>query len=150
MLTGKRRRMLLTSFAGACMLFAGTPAMAAKFHAVLTPNKEVTGGDPDGWARVKINIDDSLNRLCADLETRSLGKVTGVHIYRGPPGDKTSPVVSLDTPDDDNDSTDCDKIGDELADQIQASPTDYYISVRTLEHPNGALAGKLLPGEYAG
>jgi len=145
----RRSRMLVTSLGGLCMLI-GAPAMAANLHAVLQGSKEFTGGDPDGWARVKINIDDSANRLCADVETRSLEKVTGIHVYRGMPGDKSSPVISLEIPKGDNDSDDCDKIGDELADQIQASPSDFYVSVRTIDHPNGALAGKIMPGKYKG
>lgn len=149
MLKSKRGRMLLTSFGALCLAAGSGAALAAEFHAVLNGNKEFTGGDPDGWARVKININDSTNRLCADLEARDVGKITGVNIYRGSPADKSEPVVKIETPDD-NDSEDCDNIGDALADEIQANPTNFFVSVRTAEHPNGALAGKLMPGGYKG
>lgn len=147
MLKSYRGRMLLTSFGALCIFAGSSAAVAADFHAVLNGSKELTGGDPDGWARVKVNINDQTNRLCADLETRDIGKITGVNIYRGAPVDKSEPVVKIETPDD-NDSDDCDNIGDALADEIQAHPSNFFISVRTVEHPNGALAGKLMPGEY--
>lgn len=150
MLRDKRRRMLLTSLGALGMLFASGPAMAAEFHAILNGSKLPSGGDADGWGRVKFHVDDSLNRLCADFEVRAVGKVTGVDIYRGEPGDTSSPVVRLDTPDDDRDSTDCDKIGDSLADEIQADPSNFYVHVRTIEYPRGALAGQLAPGEGVG
>ena len=142
--TANRRRVFLASVGGICMLVAGGPAVAANFQAELSGKHLASGGDPDGWGRVKIRIDDSLNRLCADVETRSLAKVKSVYIFRGPPGDKVSPVVKLDTPDD-NDSDDCDNIGDTLADQMQANPADFHVSVQTADYPAGALAGPLTP-----
>ena len=59
-------------------------------------------------------------------------------------GEDGSPVVKLDTPDD-NDSDDCDNIGDALADDIQANPGEFYVSVQTAEHPAGAIRGQLVP-----
>ncbi|HEV2748057.1 MAG TPA: CHRD domain-containing protein [Allosphingosinicella sp.] len=139
-------RMLLTAFGGLCMLTAPAgAAMAAKFQAVLNGDKELVPGDADGWGRARIRIDDSLNRLCADLEVRSVTKVTSAHIFRGAAGEQGTPVVKLDTPDDD-DSDDCDAIGDTLADEIQANPAGFYVSITTLEHPKGALRGQLAPG----
>lgn len=147
MLKDHKCRMLLTAFGGLAMLAGGgtaSAAMAAEFRAVLTGDNELATGDADGWGRARIEIADSSDRLCADLEVRSVGDVTSAQIYRGAAGEDGSPVVKLDTPDD-NDSDDCDNIGDALADDIQANPGEFYVSVQTAEHPAGAIRGQLVP-----
>lgn len=129
---------------GAAALLSGT-AIAAEFRADLTGDNEVSAGDTDGWGRVKIHVDDTIDTLCADVEVRGLGKVSSVRIYRGAAGVQGEPVVSLDPPKDD-DADDCDTIGDALADDIQSNPSDFYVSVVTDEFPNGAIRGQLVPG----
>lgn len=138
------RNTRLVAALGAAALLSGT-AIAAEFRADLAAEHELTAGDTDGWGRVKINIDDNLNRLCADLEVRGLGKVTSARIYRGADGAAGEPVVALDPPED-NDSDDCDNIGDTLADEIQANPSHFYVSIATDEFPEGAIRGQLQPG----
>lgn len=98
-------------------------------------------GDTDGWGRVAINVDGTLNRLCADIEVRSVGEVTEVTIHRAADG---GPVVALQAPDD-NDSNDCDSIGDTLADEIQSNPSGFYVLVKTRDFPQGALRGPVAP-----
>lgn len=140
----KSRRLLMAAV-GACALFGGaSSATAAQFRAVMTGDNVRPAGDPDGWGRLRIRIDDTLNTLCADLEVRSVGEVTDAKIYRGGPGEEGSPVVNLDTPDD-NDSNDCDAIGDTLADEIQANPAGFFVAIRTVEFPGGAIRGQLGP-----
>lgn len=148
MLKDRKCRMLLTAFGGLFILAGGGTAgaaFAAEFRAVLSGDNELMAGDTDGWGRARINIYDDMDRLCADLEVRSVGDVTGVHIYRGAEGEEGTPVVKLDTPDDNNDSDDCDSIGDTLADEIQADPASFYVSVQTVEFPKGAIRGQLAP-----
>lgn len=150
MLNTKAHRRLLAAFAGAFML-AGLgstgAAIAAEFRAVLNGGNELMAGDPDGWGRVRIRVDDTLNRLCADLETRSIGQVTSAQIYRGRPGAEGDPVVNINRPHgaDDNDSDDCDNIGDTLADEIQSNPASFYVNVMTDEFPQGAVRGQFGP-----
>jgi hypothetical protein len=142
-----RGRVLLTAVAAASLIAGmGTTgsALARELNSVLS-GKDLAGGDQDGWGRVKVHIDDRTNRLCTDLEVRSIGKVTAAQIHRGKAGQDGPAVVTLDRPEDEQDSDDCDSIGDELADQIQANPADFYVSVRTTENPNGALRGQLAP-----
>ena len=149
MLKNNRSRILLAACGGALTLAGlGTTgtATAARFAAVLSGKHQVQSpGDDDGWGRIKIRVDDGLDQICADLEVRSVGEVTGAQIYRGGPGENGTPVVKLDTPDD-NDSEDCDFIGDALADEIQANPSGFYVNVTTREFPSGALRGQLGPG----
>jgi len=147
MLKDKRRRRLLAAF-GAVIMAAGAgttgAAVAAELRAMLTGDNVGGGGDSDGWGRVNINIADSTNTLCADLEVRSLSEVTAAHIHRGAAGTTGSAVVNLDRPDD-GDEDDCDDIGDALADEIQANPGAFYVDIHTTEHPEGAIRGQLAP-----
>ena len=144
MFKDRKRRVLLAAFGGAIMLAGGT-AMAAKFRADLSGEHLASAGDTDGWGRAKIRVDDTFNELCVDLEVRSIGEVTSAQIHRGAEGVEGPAVVNLDRPDDDSDSEDCDNIGDELADEIQSNPGEFYVLVRTTDHPRGALRGQLGP-----
>jgi hypothetical protein len=147
MLKDKRRRRLLAAF-GAVIVTAGAgttgTAMASEFRADLTGGNELAPADPDGWGRAKINIADSTNTICVDLEVRSLSEVTAAHIHRGAAGVNGPPVVNLDRPDD-GDEDDCDDIGDALADEIQANPAGFYVNIHTTEFPEGAIRGQLAP-----
>ncbi len=146
MLKIKRNRMLLATF-GSVAILAGTatPAMAAKFTAVLNGDSHVlAGGDTNGWGRVRVNVDNSFNQVCADIEVRSVGRVRSVDIYRGGPGVSGQPVVHLDRPDD-GDEDDCDSVGDALADDISRNPGNFYVLVRTQDFPRGAIRGQLVP-----
>jgi hypothetical protein len=140
-----RRRLLAAAFGGALILAgAAAPAAASDFRAMLNGDGLLPAGDSDGWGRINIDVDDTLNLVCADIEVRSLGEVTATQIMRGEPG-HGSPVVNLDTPDDDGDEDDCDTIGDALADEIQANPGEFYVEIRTTDFPHGAIRGQLEP-----
>jgi CHRD domain-containing protein len=144
MLKNKTGRRLLAALGGASMLLGvGTTgaAVARELRAVLNGDNLTPAGDTDGWGRVAIVVDGTLNRLCADVEVRSLGEVTEVAIRRTA---DNGPVVALQAPDD-NDSNDCDSIGDELADQIQANPSGFYVLVKTRDFPEGAVRGDIVP-----
>ena len=148
MLKNRLARHVLAGFGGVLMLAGvGTTgtAMAARFTATLNGDHVVGGGDPDGWGRLRVRVSDTLNTVCTDLEVRSVDRVVSAQIFRGRPGEEGDPVVNLDRPGGDNDSEDCDNVGDTLADEIQANPADYYVLVRTSEFPNGALRGQLVP-----
>jgi hypothetical protein len=148
--TKSRRRW--AALGGALMLAgAGTTgtALAAHFRAVLT-GANVPAGDPDGWGRFRFRVDDTLNTLCGDLEVREIGQVTSAQVFRGGPGEAGSPVVDIDLPGRDNDSDDCDSIGDTLADEIQANPANFYVLIKSAEFPNGALRGQIGPSDGSG
>ena len=148
MLMNRSCRRALAAFGGVLMLAGvGTTgtALAARFTATLNGDHVVGAGDRDGWGRLRLRVDDTLNTLCADLEVRSIGEVTAARIFRGRPGEEGDPVVNLDRPGSDNDSEDCDNIGDALADEIQANPAGFYVMVTTAEFPRGALRGQLGP-----
>ena len=137
------KKMLLAAFGGVLILSA-TPALAAEYGAVLNGDNETGAGDTDGWGRVNLNISDTVNTVCADIEVRSLGRVTAVQIHRGGPGVDGPAVVNLDRPDD-GDEDDCDDVGDTLSDELQANPGGFYVQVRTEDFPSGAIRGQIGP-----
>ena len=76
---------------------------------------------------------------------RGIDRATAAHIHRGAAGVNGPPVVNLDAPDNDGDEDDCDRIGDALADEIQANPAGFYVNVHTAAFPDGAIRGQLMP-----
>jgi len=124
-------------------------AIASQFRAVMSGENLTPRGDPDGWGRARVRVDDTMNLVCVDLEVRSLGQATEAHIHRGGEGVTGMPVVNLDVPgpNGDDDAEDCDDVGDALADEIQANPGAFYADVHTADHPEGALRGQLAPSE---
>ena len=120
------------------------------FTATLSGGAEVPGpGDPDGWGRASIVINDATNTICTDLEVRDIGNVTAAHIHRGASGVAGPPVVNLDPPDD-NDSDDCDNVDDALVDEIRTNPRGFYVNVHTDDYPDGAIRGQLMNVEKDG
>jgi hypothetical protein len=145
-----RSRRLLAAMGGVLILSGvGTTGIAwaaTKFAATLSGENVPGGGDRDGWGRARIRVGDTSNSICVDLEVRSIGRVTSATLNRGGPGASGEQVVRLDRPGGhDQDSGDCDSIGDSLADDIQAHPGEFYVVITTDEFPNGALRGQLQP-----
>ena len=148
MLNQKSRRRVAALSALFMLAGAGTTGTAlarTDFLATLNGDNLPGGGDSDGWGRVQVEISDTRNRLCADLEVRSIAEVTSAQVYRGGPGEPGEPVASLERPRGDNDSWDCKEIGAALAQEIQSNPSAFYVSVATAEFPNGAIRGQLGP-----
>ena len=102
---------------------AGASAGAGLFEAVVNPETE---------------------RICYTLTAGAIDKATVAQIHAGAAGETGDPVLTLDTPDgDDDDSEDCQDIDAGLAQALIANPADYYVSVRTTAHPHGAIRGQL-------
>ena len=145
------RRLLLAAAGVAALALAGcetvdetvNEVVGNNFSATLSGSSEVPGpGDPDGWGRARVTINDAANTICTDLEVRDIGDITAAHIHRGGPGVAGPPVVTLDAPDD-NDSDDCDTKDDMLVDEIRRNPGNFYVNVHTVAHPQGAIRGQL-------
>ena len=150
MFRNKSGRRLLAALGGVMVLAgagtSGTALAATHFRAVLNGDNVPGAADADGWGRVRIGIHRTSHELCADLEVRSIGHVTSAQIFRGREGQEGDPVVNLDRPGGhDQDSNDCDNVGDTLADEIQSNPADFYVMIKTTEFPNGAIRGQLGP-----
>ena len=120
------------------------------FSATMNGAAEAPGpGDPDGWGKASIAINDAANTICTDLEVRDIAEPTAAHIHRGGPGVAGPPVVTLDPPDD-NDSDDCDTVTDALIDEIRANPGGFYVNVHTPDYPKGAIRGQVVNVEKDG
>jgi hypothetical protein len=117
-------------------------AAGDQFRAQLSGANEPGGGDPDGAGLARVEINDTTNTICTDLEIRQINAVTAAHIHRGAAGVNGPPVVTLDAPDD-NDSDDCDEASDALVDEIRNNPSVFYVNVHTADYPNGAIRGQL-------
>lgn len=142
------RRPVLAAFGGMILLTGSAMTAAAfagpDFQATLSGNNMPGGGDRDGWGRLRAEFETATNRLCADLEVRSIADVTSAQIYRGREGEAGEPVARLERPDDD-DSYDCKQMGADLAQEIQSNPSGFYVLIATSEYPNGAIRGQLGP-----
>lgn len=146
------KRRLLIAAAGGALALAGcetveeevTEVVGNNFEAILSgANAVAASGDPDGWGKARISVDDSTNRICTDLEVRDIGDVTAAHIHRGAAGEVGPPVIELDPPDD-VDSDDCDDATDLLVDEIRSNPAGFYVNVHTPEHPQTAIRGQIV------
>jgi hypothetical protein len=69
------------------------------------------------------------------------------HIHRGAAGVAGPVVVPLDPPAGGK-STGCPTVAKEVADEIMANPSNFYVNVHTAEHPAGAIRGQLM-GHHA-
>ncbi|MGZ8347152.1 MAG: CHRD domain-containing protein [Allosphingosinicella sp.] len=118
-------------------------AVGDQYRAQLSGANEPGGGDPDGAGLARLEISDATNTICTDLEVRMISPATAAHIHRGAAGVNGPPVVTLDTPDD-NDSDDCDEVADALINEIRANPGGFYVNVHTADYPNGAIRGQLV------
>ena len=152
----KSRHLLLT--AAGVLALAGCEsvkeevdeAVGNNVRAELNGGNEVPGpGDPNGFGKAEIAINDAANTICTDLEVRDIGNVTAAHIHRGGSGVAGPPVVDLDPPDD-NDSDDCDTVDDALVDEIRTNPGGFYVNVHTDDYPDGAIRGQIFNVEKDG
>jgi hypothetical protein len=110
-----------------------TEAVGAEFQANLTRE-----GDPNGWGKAEISINDAVDQICTDLEVRDVSTVTAAHIHDS----SGAVVVNLDRPDDD-DSNDCDGSSDTLLDSIRRDPGSFYVDIHTTQYPDGAIRGRI-------
>ena len=132
--------------AGALTLAAAAAAQGdnpdnhgSKLVATLSPPD---GGDGAGLFEALVNPETE--RICYTLSAGNIDKATVAQIHAGAAGETGDPVLTLDTPDgDDDDSEDCQDIDAGLAQALIANPENYYVSVGTGAHPDGALRGQL-------
>ena len=149
------------------------PGTNAAFHASQTPlvalmdgpsDLTTSGtitptGDPDGtgsaaFTIVTTNAADAVNgaQVCFDLSYRNLtGTPVAAHIHRGAAGvggpvvviPPTLPNLTA------NSASGCVTIAPALADEILATPANFYINVHTSDFPAGAIRGQLSTGPAA-
>lgn len=120
-------------------------ATGVKIAATLNGASAVPGtGDPNGAGLFEGRVNLGLGRICYSLSAANIGDSTGAHIHSGAAGAVGDPVLTLDTPDgDDEDSEECQDIDKSLAQALIQKPSDYYVDIHTGDFTGGALRGQL-------
>lgn len=135
-------------FAMLLLVLALAPAtlLAQSYSAILSGAAEVPGpGDTDGAGLAVVTIDGTTLRYT--VWTQSIGAATAAHIHAGAAGVSGAPVVTLDHNTLGNGSV---MVSSEIADQLRANPSGYYVNVHTGEFPNGAIRGQLTSTAVSG
>ena len=151
------RILLKSSLAAATALALAGPAIAQgdnprndgrKISATLTGGAEVPGpGDPNGAGLFEARINPGTERICYTITASGIDNATVAHIHSGAAGVAGGPVLTLDTPDgDDDDSEDCQDIDRDLAQNLIQNPQNYYVNVHNAAFPSGAIRGQLSKG----
>ncbi len=136
----------LLALAGAATAQGDNPNNhGSKLVAELDGAAEVPGpGDDNAAGLFEALINPKTERICYTLTAGAIDKATVAQIHAGAAGQVGDPVLTLDTPDgDDDDSQDCQDIDGGLAQALLANPENYYVNVRTGAHPDGAIRGQL-------
>ena len=117
------------------------------FRVLLTGLQEPEGGDPNGNADSVVRVGPG-GSLCYRVYARDIAPITGAHIHEAPPG-VAGPIVvpftvpPVTQPNGTQVIRGCVNVGQELAQDILANPSNYYVNVHTAEFPAGAIRGQL-------
>jgi hypothetical protein len=121
-------------------------AFAQSYSATLTGPAEVPGpGDTDGLGFAVVTIDGT--HVHYTVFAQNIGAPTAAHIHIGAAGVAGDVVVPLNVNTLTNGTAD---VTQELANQINANPSGYYVNVHNAEFPGGAIRGQLTRAEGAG
>ena len=116
----------------------------SKLVATLTGQAEAGEGDSNGAGLFEALVNPETERICYTITAGAIDKSTVAQIHAGAAGEVGDPVLTLDTPDgDDDDSEDCQDIDGGLAQAMIANPQNYYVDIRTGAFPGGAVRGQL-------
>ena len=115
-----------------------------KIAATLTGAAEVPGpGDDNGAGLFEARVNPGTERICYTLAASSIDAATAAHIHAGGPGEAGDVVLTLYTPDgDDDDSEDCQDIDRGLAQMLIQNTANYYVNVHNAAFPQGAIRGQ--------
>ena len=116
-----------------------------KIVATLSGAAEVPGpADANGAGLFEGRVNAGQGRICYTLTAANIADATVAHIHSGKAGVAGPPVLTLDTPDgDDDDSEECQPIDRALAQALIQDTESYYVNVHTDDFPNGAIRGQL-------
>jgi len=135
---------LLTLAAGAAAQGDNPNNGGRKLVATLTAEAEPVASDSEGAGLFEALVNPETERICYSITAGNIDKATVAQIHAGSAGEIGDPVLTLDTPDgDDDDSEDCQDIDAGLAQALLANPGNYYVNVRTGADPSGAIRGQL-------
>ena len=115
-----------------------------KIATTLTGAAEVPGpGDTDGAGLFEARVNPGQGRICYTLTVSNIEDATAAHIHSGGTTEAGPPVLTLDTPGEDDDSEECQDIDRTLATNLIRDPDAYYVNVHNGDFPDGAIRGQL-------
>lgn len=115
-----------------------------KLTAMLSGEAAFPGpGDENGAGLFDARVNPGTERICYTLDVSNIEDATAAHIHMGPEGEAGPPVLTLDTPGEDDDSEECQDIDRALATEIIREPEAYYVNVHNDGFPQGAIRGQL-------
>jgi hypothetical protein len=118
---------------------------SSMFTVTLHGEAEVPGpGDPDGSGSATLRLQPGRSQLCYRIEVQGISGVDGTSLNQGPAGEQGAVVLGLDPPEGGS-VEGCVTADPDLLDRVGRSPGDYYLNVRSDEHPDGAARGQLAP-----
>lgn len=122
---------------------AAVRATTTTYHATLTGDQEIGGGDADGSARADVSVSENLGKICYNIyNIHGLGPITAAHIHRGATGENGPAVIPLTTAPEGG-FKGCVDAPDWLQDAMKSNFNGYYVNIHTSEYPNGAIRGQL-------
>ena len=133
-------------FASAALLGAGFAApsvaqVSVFLGSMMFGNQVPVGGEEGATGDFNAAIEFAKGQICYYLEFDELPGADGANIYQAEKGKSGPAVVPL--PLSDGADEVCTSVDKTLLEAIAKQPTDYYIAVRTPEHPDGAIRGQL-------
>ena len=115
-----------------------------KLSAALTGGAEVPGpGDDNGAGLFEARVNPGQGQICYTLTVSNIEDATAAHIHIGGTTEAGPPVLTLDTPGQDDDSEECQDIDRTLATNVIRDPAAYYVNVHNDAFPAGAIRGQL-------
>ena len=127
------------------LLSLSAAALAQSYSAQLTGAAETPAGDPDGIGFAVVTINGTT--LSYTVFVQNIGAPTAAHIHIGAAGTNGTVVVPFDVNMLTNGTA---PITQELANQINANPSGYYVNVHNAEFSGGAIRGQLARAEGDG
>lgn len=110
----------------------------------LTGSEEVPGpGDSNGMGRARVQVRPNPKEICVILRIQNIEPATAAHIHEAAKGQSGPVVVTLPKPNANGFVSGCVAVSEELAREILAKPSDYYVNVHNPTFPNGAVRGQL-------
>ena len=112
--------------------------------AALAGANEVPGpGDPDGTGTARVTVNVGHRLVCYELRVANIAPAKAAHIHEAPAGTAGPVLIPLVAPNADGDSSRCATVSRELAGELAADPSDYYVNVHNVSFPARAVRGQL-------
>ncbi len=100
------------------------------------------GGDPDGSATLTMKVNRVKKRVCFQLSTRKLDKVTGAFVHKGGAGAIARPVITL-FEGSERASGCVHGLRGRIVKRLKRKPDAHYADLTTKAYPKGAVRGQI-------